>query len=371
MSGNKKILFCDNTLWGLLNFRGEIIMHLRNKGYEVVLIAPDKENEQMSLPIPEGVRYIPLDMGRYDTGLKSNIGYFRKLYSIYKAERPDYIFHYTIKPNIYGSIAARMLGLKSTAMIAGLGTVFTHNSFKYDVARQLYKFGLKFSDSIFVLNPDNKDFLINHGICAAKKITLLPGGEGVNLKMFPQYPNDSAKTNFLFVGRILLDKGYQIFVDAAKEVKSRHEDVEFSVLGFVDTSSPEGVPQERIDADVRNGHIKYLGFTHDMASVYKQKGVVLTLPSYYGEGMNRTLMEACASGKPIITSDIPGCKELVRDGVNGFIVEPRSSKSLVAAVEKYLALTAEQRTDFGNASRKHAEDRFDIDIVKTVYDKII
>ncbi len=371
MDKPKKVIFCDNTLWGLLNFRIEIIRHFFRKGYEVILIAPEKENEQMNLPVPEFVRYISISMGRSDTGIKSNLGYFKKLYSIYKAEKPDYVFHYTIKPNIYGTLATRLLNIRSTAMIAGLGTVFTHHSFKSSIARLLYRFSLIFCKSVFVLNQSNKDFLISKNICPPWKITLLPGGEGVDLDKYPQYPNGSSKTTFLFVGRILQDKGYQQFVDAAKEIKVLHKNVDFSILGFVDTQNPHGISNEQIVDDVKRGYINYLGFTHDMASVYQQKGIVLTLPSYYGEGMNRTLMEACASGKPIITTDIPGCKELVNDGENGFIVEPQDTQSLIAAIEKYLKLSEEQRTAFGNASRKLAESKFDIKTVIAAYDKLV
>ncbi len=367
----QKILFCDNTLWGLLNFRGEIISHFLRKGYEIILAAPEKENVQMTLPIPNGVKFISLDMGRSDTGIISNLSYFRNLYKIIKQERPDHIFLYTIKPNIFGSIAAHHLKIKSTAMIAGLGTIFTHNSFKYRVARYLYKVALKFTDKIIVLNTSNKEYLIEHHICKESKIIHLEGGEGVNLQAFPFHPNESPTPTFLFVGRLLEDKGYNIFVEAAKAIKQQHANVNFAVLGFFDPASPQGISKEQVDNDVAHGYIKYLGFTHDMQSIYKQKGVILTLPSYYGEGMNRTLMEACASGKPIITSNIPGCKELVRDGVNGFIIEPRSVQSLIDAIGNYLRLSEQQRATFSVASREHAEKTFDIEKVKRVYDDII
>ncbi|MCF0207951.1 MAG: glycosyltransferase family 4 protein [Bacteroidaceae bacterium] len=367
----KKILFCDNTLWGLINFRGGVIEHFVKQGVEVVIVAPEKENAQMTATIPQGVRYIPTVMDRMAEDISSNFRFMKMLLRIYKQERPDVIFHYTIKPNIYGSAAAWLLGIPSVAMITGMGTVFAHTSLKMKMAQGLYKFGLKFAKRVIFLNAENRRFMIEKGFCKEENAVLLSAGEGVDLQKFPFSDNASPEIIFLIISRILKDKGYYEFVEAAKTVKQQHPEVRFQLLGFIESNNPNGIKQNVIDEDVRRGYIEYLGYTHDMAAVYARKGIVVTLPSAYYEGLNRTLMEACATGKPIVTTDIPGCRETVEEGINGFLCKPKDAQSLAAAIEKYIVLTAEDRQKMSAASRKLAEEKFSQDKVIDVYEKII
>ena len=371
MTKRKKVLFCDNTLWGTLNFRGEVLEHFSQKGYEVFVVAPRDENPQMTLPVPSFVRFFPVDMGRTDMSVLSNVKYFFRLLRIYTKVRPSIIFHYTIKPNIYGSIAAKLLHIKSVAMVAGLGTVFSRQGLKYTVARLMYRVGLRASQVVFVLNEDNRNHLHGHGFCKNCKLVLLTGGEGINLQKWPFMDNTSPVVRFLFSGRLLYDKGYKEFVEAAKILKVEYPDVEFWILGFIDEQASRCVTRAQLDKDIQDGYIRYLGYTHDMLSWYKKKGIVLTLPSYYGEGMSRTLMEACATGKPVIASDIAGCREFVEVGRNGFLVKPRDVSSLVAAMRKYLALDRGQRCQLSLSSRKVAEKRFDVKNVIEKYEQVI
>lgn len=371
MTKRKKVLFCDNTLWGTLNFRGEVLEHFSQKEYEVFVVAPRDENPQMTLPVPSFVRFLPVEMGRTDMGVLSNAKYFFRILRIYAREKPNIIFHYTIKPNIYGSIAARLLHIKSVAMVAGLGTVFSRKGLKYTVARWMYRVGLRASRRVFVLNEDNCDHLRSHGICKNDKLVLLSGGEGVNLQKWPFLDNTSPVVRFLFSGRLLYDKGYKEFVEAAKILKGEHPEVEFWILGFIDEQASRSVTRAQLDKDIQEGYIRYLGYTHDMLSWYKKKGIVLTLPSYYGEGMSRTLMEACATGKPVIASDIAGCREFVEIGKNGFLVKPKDVSSLVTAMRKILALEEGQRRQFSLYSRKVAEKRFDVKNVIAKYEQVI
>lgn len=366
-----KILFCDNTLWGLINFRGDVIDYFKNHGAEVVLVAPEKEDEQMRISIPTGVKYIPIRMGRTTTNPVNDMRYFFRLLKIMRRERPDFVFNYTIKPNIYGSMAARFVGSHTTAMMAGLGYTFKNDTLPARVGRQLYKLGLHFTHHLLLLNAENEATVKARNVCDKSKIILLNGGEGVNLTRFTPHDNTSDVTTFLFIGRVLWEKGYDEFSKAARMVKARHPEACFKVLGSLDPSYPKSVPVERVRADERDGIIEYAGFTNDMNSVYAQKGVVITLPSYYGEGMNRSLMEACASAKPIITTDIAGCRELVVDGRNGFIVKPKDSEALAEAMLKYIDLSADEKAEFSLNSRKHAEERFDINKVISVYADIV
>jgi len=366
----KKILFSDNTLWGLVNFRGPVIQHFIDKGYEVVLVAPEKEDPQLRITIPENVKYIPIDMGRTSRSPINDIKYFFRVLFLYKKERPDYIFHYTIKPNIYGSIAAKLLKIKSTAMMAGMGYVFLNDGIACRIARMLYRFGLKFTDHLFVLNENNRDTVIKRKFCKEEKLILLKSGEGIDLNLFPFHDNRAEKTTFIFIGRILEDKGYYELVEAARRIKAKYPDVNFEILGAFDPQYPKGIPEEVFKKDESDGVFKYLGFTNDMQSVYKRKGLVVVMPSY-GEGMNRVLMEACSSGKPIITTRIAGCKEMVDGGRNGFLANPRDAASLFGAMERYIMLTDEEKDNFSHESRRIAEQRFDIKHVIAEYDKLV
>lgn len=365
-----KIIFCDNTLWGLVNFRGEVIRHFVQHKHEVVLIAPAKEDEQMRAPIPEGVRFYPVSMGRTSFNILKDIKYCAQLLKIFMKEKPDYVFNYTIKPNIYGSIAARLAHVRSTAMMAGLGYIFIHNSLATRLARMLYRFGLHFTDHLLLLNSYNKELVLKNKMCAKDKIILLKGGEGVNIQQFAFMDNDADTITFLFIGRVLWDKGYDEFAQAARIVKQKYPDVKFEILGALDPSYPKSVSTERVKDDEEAGILKYIGFTSDMGEVYRRKGIVITLPSY-SEGMNRTLMEACATGKPIITSIIPGCRESVDQGKNGFLVAPKDAQALATAMLDYLSLSKDEKVAFSKWSRKKAEAIFDIKDVISVYDEIL
>lgn len=181
MCRNKKILFSDNSLRDLINFRGDVINSYADDGFEVVLVAPKTCEYQPTRP---NIRYIPIELSRSGMNPLAELKYLRTLYRIYQKERPDYIFHYTIKPNIYGSIAAKMCGIPSTAMIAGLGYVFTNKGIGSAVARMLYRFAMRFPEHILVLNAYNKELVLEKHIGSSRQVILLPGGEGVNLRHF-------------------------------------------------------------------------------------------------------------------------------------------------------------------------------------------
>lgn len=365
-----KIIFCDNTLWGLVNFRGEVIRHFMRKGHQVVLVAPEKEDKQMRTTIPDGVRYIPVKMARTSLNPVKDFGYFMRILKIFRAERPDYIFNYTIKPNIYGSIAARLCGCRSTAMMAGLGYIFINDSLLLRIARTVYRFGLLFTDHLIVLNSFIREMVVQKRFCNPKKIVFLEGGEGIDIRKYTKYDNASATTTFLFIGRILWDKGYDEFSKAARKVKALYPDTRFELLGSMDPSYPKSVPEERLRHDEADGILKYIGFTHDMNSVFERKGIVITLPSY-SEGMNRALMEACASGKPIITSDVPGCREAVDDGVNGYLVPVKNADALADAILRYIRLSEDEKRRLSDKSRVKAETLFDIRNVIEKYKHIV
>ena len=368
-----KILFNNNNTFGLSVFRVDIINHFLQAGHEVVLVAPVRESDSLK-KIPAGAKMIPINANRASTGIMDNIGYFKQLYRIFKKEKPDYIFNYTIKPNIYGAIAAKLQGIPNTCMLAGLGYAFSHNDISSTIARLLYRVSMKCTQHVMVLNESNYKTLIDMKLCNKDKIIWLKGGEGVSLTKYPFYDNSSQDVTFILIGRMIAEKGYRIFVEAAKTVKEHSNHVRFQVIGTFADGSPDvtsNITRQEVDLDVKNGYIEYLGTFSNMLEIYSRPGTVITIPSYYSEGLNRSLMEACSCGKPIITTSIPGCKETVIDGVNGYMVKPRDITSLADAMARYLDLTQEQKRQMSLKSRNLAQQRFNINDVIAVYDDII
>lgn len=365
---NMKILFCDNSLRELLNFRKVVIDAYVAWGCEVVLVAP-KNCEY--IPDSSLIKLIPVKMNRSGKNPFQDLKYCNTLRVIYGKEKPDYIFHYTIKPNIYGTLAAALCGIRSSAMIAGLGYVFNKAGIGNRMARGLYRFALRFADFVLVLNGYNYQFLQDNRIVTSQKLILLKGGEGIDLSHFrPQETMErSDKIRFLMISRLLYDKGYQEYVDAAKAIRRIYPECEFQLLGNIDPDYPNHVPEQQVLKDQREGYIQYLGYYPDVLT-YIQQAVCIVLPSFYNEGLSRVLMEGLAMGKPIITTDIPGCRETVIDGKNGYLIRPRDTESLIEAVKKFLNLSYTDRGTMGIYGRRMAEEVFDIQEVVKIYKRI-
>lgn len=363
-----KILFCDNSLRELLNFRKVVIDAYVAWGCEVVLVAP-KNCEY--IPDSSLIKLIPVKMNRSGKNPFQDLKYCNTLRVIYGKEKPDYIFHYTIKPNIYGTLAAALCGIRSSAMIAGLGYVFNKAGIGNRMARGLYRFALRFADFVLVLNGYNYQFLQDNRIVTSQKLILLKGGEGIDLSHFrPQETMErSDKIRFLMISRLLYDKGYQEYVDAAKAIRRIYPECEFQLLGNIDPDYPNHVPEQQVLKDQREGYIQYLGYYPDVLT-YIQQAVCIVLPSFYNEGLSRVLMEGLAMGKPIITTDIPGCRETVIDGKNGYLIRPRDTESLIEAVKKFLNLSYTDRGTMGIYGRRMAEEVFDIQEVVKIYKRI-
>ena len=368
-----KILFNNNNTFGLTTFRIDIIQHFLKEGHEVVLVCPVRKIDNLK-KFPADAKLIPINANRASTSISDNFSYLRQLYRIFKEEKPDYIFNYTIKPNIYGAIAAKLQGIPNTCMLAGLGYAFSHNDASSLIARGLYRISMKCTQHIMILNESNFNTLLEKRLCSKDKIIWLKGGEGVNIDKYPFYDNDAQDITFMFIARMIAEKGYRIFVEAAKIIKQRYSQVRFQAIGTFADGSPDAesnITREEVDQDVKNGYIEYLGTFSNMLEVYNRPGTVITIPSYYSEGLNRSLMEACSCGKPIITTNIYGCKETVEDGVNGFLVEPKNVQSLVDAISRYIELSQEEKRQMSLESRKLAQSRFDVNNVIAVYDDII
>ncbi len=367
-----KLIFSDNGMRALLNFRIDVIRHFAARGDEVILIYPQCTHEtERECDIPAGCRTIALPVNPTGRSIAEDIRYFRSLKRIYKSERPDAIVHYSIKPNIYGTLAARSAGIKNIAVVAGLGYAFTGNQPGKVIARAMLRFGLRRADTVITLNTVIRDLLLSRHFVHPRRLLLLESGEGVNLDKFrPEVNAATAEPRFLLVARVLFDKGYEEYVQAASEIHKTYPDVHFDLLGPLDTESPMGVPQERLEEDVRSGHIRYLGYMTDPRSEIRRSGTVMVLPSWH-EGLSRALMEGVAMGLPVIASDIPGCRELVAEGINGYLCRSHDASSLRDAISRMLNISAEERAEMGRQSRKLAEERFDVQKVIEVYESLI
>ena len=366
-----KILFNNNVLSGLLSFREDVIKHFIDKGHEVVLVTPYTEDERLLKRIPSKAKHLQIGMARDSMNPIHDFKYFFRLLKIFREEKPDYVFNYTIKPNIYGSLACRLTRIPSTAMLAGLGYTFSHKDFASKIGRTLYRFALRFPQFVFFLNKDNVETAKQIKLCNSKKIIWLEGGEGVNLNKYGFHDNSCQEIKFLFIARLIKEKGYYEYVSAAQEIKKQYPNVYFLVAGGLSLTSPGHVTKQELDNDIQNGAIEYLGNVNDMPALYAQPGICVVIPSYYSEGLNRSLMEACSAGKPIITTDMPGCRETVVEGKNGYLVFPKDVKGLTNAINNYLKLSEAERKSMSLASRKMAEDKFDVKKVIAIYDYII
>lgn len=348
---NPKIVLVSNTSWSIYNFRLGLIRSLLELGYDVVAVAP-RDNFTSKL-IAEGIDFKEIYLQNYGTSPLRDLGLFSQLLRIYKSVNPDLIFHYTIKPNIYGSIASFICKKPSIFVITGLGHLFEFsNIFIRWITLFLYRIAALLSKEVWFLNDNDRDVFVYKRIVGRKKTRLLRG-EGVDTTWFK--PRKDKKFNlpirFLFAGRILWDKGIQEFVDAAKIIKERHPYTRFEILGFIDQGNPNSVPYEKISQWQKEKTIKYLGETTDVRQVL-EKASCLVFPSFYREGVSRILMEAAAMETPIITTDNVGCRDVVEHGKTGFLADVRNVNSLVNCIEEFIEMSSQDQMVMGKLGRQ-------------------
>lgn len=361
-----KILFVANYMWDIYIFRAGVIRALVSDGHEVVVVAPDDGRIDMKRAIP-GVKSISINLNKRGINPIEDLKLTLELYKLYRKENPDIIFHYTIKPNIYGTLAAKMVGKKSVAILTGLGYSFVKGGVIAKIAVGLYKFSLKFSKEIWVLNSDDKETLINSGIGDSKKIFILPG-EGTDCERFKPMPMDrkDERIVFLMVARAFFDKGFREYEEAARILKKEYgEKVEFQFLGALGGEAVSGVTKEHMDKLVAEGVINYLGTVNKPELVIKEADCIV-LPSYR-EGISKVLMEGAAMEKPIIATNVTGCKEIVENNVTGYLVKVADSEDLAQGMRKFINLSAEERKAMGVAGREKILKEFDEKIIINIY----
>ena len=361
-SDKKKVLILVNHNVVIYNFRKELVQRLVAEGYEVYLSCP--QGNRIAELQSMGCKFIETDVDRRSKNPLTDLKLMSHYKKMMKTVCPDIVLSYTIKPNIYGGIVARKYKIPQLANITGLGTSIENGGFSSKIMLALYKFGLRDTKTVFFQNQSNLDFFTQKGI-VHNNSTLLPGS-GVNLEEFSYepYPPYNGKTVLLVIGRMMRNKGTGEILEAARELKAKHNDLIIRFIGFADDDWETII--EKANSD---GIIEYLGNQTDVHSFIKDSHA--TLMASYHEGMSNVLLETAATGRPIIATDIPGCRETFDDGVSGIAFQPKNTDGLIRAVEEFLSLPYERRAEMGRACRAKVEKEFDRNIVVNEYLKAI
>lgn len=361
------IALSSNTAWSLYNFRGGLIRALLARGERVVILAPpDKFSARLA---GLGCEVVDLSMDSDGTNPVRDAALVLAYRRFYRHLRPAVALHYTIKPVIYGGLAARMAGVPCVSTITGLGTAFIRDDWLTRLVRGLFRISQRQVAYVFFQNQDDLALFQAYGLAPPDRVERLPGS-GVDLSRFQAQPLPVGReVRFLLIARLLWDKGVGEFVEAVRRVRALHPHACFQLLGPIGVANRTAIPRRRVDAWVAEGVVEYLGENDDVRPFIAQAHCVV-LPSYR-EGTPRSLLEAAAMGRPLITADSVGCREVVEDGVNGYLCRVRDAEDLAQKFERFLALDPELWRAMGQAGRAKVEREFDERLVIARYLKVI
>lgn len=363
----KRIAVIANTSWYIYNFRLNLMRRMEDVGHKVVAVAPPDKYTKAIVGAGFEHESVPFSGAGINPFREFGVVLFliRKLRKI----GCELVLSYTPKGNIYSGLASMVLGINTVPNISGLGSAFIARSPLTYIVRSLYRVVLRKSALVFFQNEEDRRLFVEEHLVKDEKAWRIPGS-GVDLARFQTSSDDFSTENkamrFLLAGRLLWDKGVGEFVQAARVLKSKYPKVEFRLLGFLDVQNPSAISRTHIYKWKSEGVITYLGAAEDVRTFYETTDCVV-LPSYYREGVPRTLLEAAAMGVPIITTNTIGCRDAVEDGITGFICKPRDSDDLAQKMEKMIFLSPEQRGAMGKAGRAKMEREFDERIVINQY----
>lgn len=358
-----RVLIIGNLAESLINFRGDLISHLVEAGHEVTAVAPAGPEWVDAHLAARGARRIVVPMDRTGTNAVADVRLFWALLRACRASRPDVVLAYTIKPVIYGTLAAKLAGVRTiAAMITGLGFAFTRPApvrkrVASSLARMLYRLTMVCTDIVFFQNPDDEADLRRTGILRRRHRVVRISGSGVNLMRFGQRPLPDGPMRFLMIARLLRDKGVSEYLEAARRVRAVYPAAQFHLVGPFD-SNPTAISPDDIATAQARGDIVYHGATDDVRP-FLERCHVYVLPSYR-EGTPRSVLEAMATGRPVITTDAPGCRETVNPGENGFLVPPREVAPLVDAMTRFINMAPAELNRMAAAARRRAELKYDV-----------
>lgn len=354
-----RVAICTNTAWNIANFRDGLIRQLQEDGHEVVTLAP--EDEFVSAIEALGARFVNMPMDNQGTKPLHDLGLIWRYFLSFKQERLDVVLTYTVKPNIYASIAANFLNIPVINNVSGLGATTISKSWVTSVVTTLYRLAFRRSKTVFFQNNTDLQLFIKRGLVRDEQAERLPGS-GINLSKFAFMPLPKDKTpRFLLIARMLRDKGVVEFVEAARALKQAQVRAECCLLGPVNVQNPAAISTQEIAAWEQEGVVRYLGATSDVAAEIALATCVV-LPSYR-EGTPRALLEAAAMGRPIVTTDAVGCREVVEDSVNGFLCNVKDGQALSVKMAHIAEMSHDQLTTMGQNGRKKVEREFDEKIV--------
>lgn len=353
-----KVLFLVNHEIVIYNFRKEIVERLLSEGYEVIISSPygEKIDELVSM----GCQFVEADMDRHGTNFISEFKLIRYYSNLFNEVKPDIILGFTIKPNIYGALAAKRKNIPFVANITGLGSAVENQGMLQKIAIRLYKIAFTDIQTVFFQNRENRQFFIDNNI-AVDKHKMLPGS-GVNLEQFYplEYPSNEI-IEFVFISRIMKEKGIDQYLEAAEYITKKYPNTKFHVCGFCEEEYEKNL------RDYQNrGIIIYHGMVDDVRNILKQTHCTVH-PTYYPEGLSNVLLESAASERPLITTDRSGTREVVDDGVNGYLIETKDSNDLIIKLEKFIKLEYSKKIRMGKMGRQKVLNEFNREIVVNRY----
>ncbi len=352
-----------NMAWNLAHFRAPLIAALGAAGHELVALSP--ADHGVGALEAAGVRHVPLALDHKGTSPWRDAQLIRAMTRAFCAEAPDIVLSFTIKNNIYGAFAARRAGVPFLPNVSGLGTAFLNAGWLERITVELYRKAFRPLPMVFFQNGDDAELFLGRALVRPAQVAVVPGS-GIDLARYAPAPAPEGDGPvFLLIARLLRDKGVGEFVEAARALKARLPGARFQLLGPAGAENRTAIPETEVAAWVAEGLVDYLGATDDVRPFIAAADCVV-LPSYR-EGTPRTLLEGAAMGRPLVASDVPGCREVIEDGVNGYLCPVRDSAGLAEALSRVAADGPAQRAEMGRAGRKLVEQRFDQAIVVRHY----
>ena len=351
-----KVLILANSSSGLYGFRNELVEELVKK-YEVYASLPDETNNKELEE--EGCKIIKTPINRRGMNPVEDFKLFKSYVSLMKEIKPNAVLSYTIKPNVYGGLACRLKKIPYMANITGLGSALENPGILQKFTKILYKTGLKKARTVFLQNEYNYEFFEKNMMCKSEKV-LLPGS-GVNTKRFSVLPWPKDKVRFIYISRVMREKGIEEYLECAKVIHSEYPETEFHILGYCEERYEDELKQLN-----NEGVICYHGNVNDVRP-YLERVRCIIHPSFYPEGMSNVCLEAASSGRAVITTDRPGCRETLIDGKTGFVVPIKDKDKLIEAVRKFMNMSADEQKAMGLEGRKYIEQNFDRSIVVKEY----
>ena len=364
---NPSVIVSANSLWNIANFRSGLIKAIAAEGFRPVIAAPFEPGK--ALPLSQEAELVPLGMDRSGINPFADGSLVARYLNLFRTLRPSAYLSFTIKPNIYGAFAAGLAGIPAIPNVSGLGTAFLQGGALGRLVDMLYRLAFAKCRVVFFQNPDDRALFIDRRIVSESQARLL-AGSGVDLTKFtPARPPGIRPPTFLFIGRLLTDKGVREFVEAAQGTKARFPGARFQLLGGLDPGNRSAIGKDELDRWVAEHAIEYLGPTHDVRPHIAEASAVV-LPSYR-EGLPRSLLEGGAMARPLIATDVPGCREIVKDGVTGLLCEVRSASSLAGAMARFIEMGVDQRQALGDAARAKVVSEYDERAVIDAYLEVL